>query len=156
MPIYVPLIFFAVGCGIAILTVGFAVFARRARRAVNAVPADWLPAVGTVVDERSFFTRGPYNELGAFVRRPTVAFREASGRESTFVSGIYGSFMPRPGATVAVFYDPADPSRARIGPGSIPRVNAQLTTAAVVLGGCLALPLAAVFVAIGVVLLRTR
>ena len=41
------------------------------------------------------------------MRQPIITFQSTDGREITFTSRIHAAGMPRPGALVEVFHDPA-------------------------------------------------
>jgi len=96
-------------------------------RRITTVPDGWLPARGVVVDER-VSRRG--KDPGARPRRPVITFQSVDGREVTFTSRIEAAGMPRPGALVAVYHDPRDPTRACIAPESLPDVPLPLAGAA--------------------------
>lgn len=84
------------------------------------MPSGWLAARGVVVDERISRQRGhnPADRL----RRPVITFQSVDGREVTFTSRIQATGMPKPGALIAVYHDPADPTRACIAPEALPDV----------------------------------
>jgi hypothetical protein len=93
--------------------------ADRGRRG-RTVPSGWLAARGVVVDERISRQRG--NNPADRLRRPVITFQSVDGREVTFTSRIQATGMPRPGALIAVYHDPADPTRACIAPEALPDV----------------------------------
>ena len=64
------------------------------------------------------------------MRQPVITFQSADGREVTFKSRLRATAMPRPGALVGVYHDPADPTRACIAPESLPEVVAPMEPAA--------------------------
>ena len=101
--------------------------AERGRR-ITTVPDGWRPARGVVVDER--VSRRGGNSPGGRRRRPVITFQSVDGREVTFTSRIEAAGMPRPGALIAVYHDPADPTRACIAPEALPDVPLPLTGAA--------------------------
>jgi len=101
--------------------------AERGRR-ITTVPDGWLPARGVVVDERVSHRGG--KGAGGRRRRPVITFQSVDGREVTFTSRIEAAGMPRPGALIAVFHDPADPTRACIAPEALPDAPLPLAGAA--------------------------
>ncbi len=101
--------------------------ADRGRR-ITTVPDGWLPARGVVVDEH--LSRRARNDAGGRPRRPVITFQSVDGREVTFTSRIEAAGMPRPGALIAVYHDPADPTRACIAPEALPDVSLPLAGAA--------------------------
>lgn len=161
MPLYVPLLFMAVPVFI-VLVFGFVARQhRRVGRAMATVPAGWVraPQPGVVTSEETWRTsRQNLNadRVGAIVHRPIVTYRPSNAGDVTFRSGFYGTFMPRPGAQVAVVHDPADPRRARIAPESIPKTFRRLSAAVWVVAIVILLPLTAVFELIGWFLLTHR
>lgn len=91
------------------------------------VPEGWLPARGVVVDERTWRRRRKTTDGTVQpVRQPIITFQSADGREITFSSRIHAAGTPRPGALVAVYHDPADPTLACISPESLPNVTPPL------------------------------
>ncbi|MEP6560520.1 MAG: DUF3592 domain-containing protein, partial [Nakamurella sp.] len=89
-----------------------------------AVPDGWLPARGVVVDERTWRRRRKSSDgRKQQVRQPIITFQSVDGREITFSSRIHAAGTPRPGALVAVYHDPVDPTRACIAPESLPNVT---------------------------------
>ena len=107
-----------------------------AGRASSKVPDGWLPARGVVVDERSWRRRRRTPDgTRQPMRQPIITFQSTDGREITFTSRIHAAGMPRPGALVEVFHDPADPTRACIGPTELTNVAAPLAGAAKVMIG---------------------
>jgi hypothetical protein len=105
-------------------------------RASSKVPDGWLPARGVVVDERSWRRRRRTPDgTRQPMRQPIITFQSTDGREITFTSRIHAAGMPRPGALVEVFHDPADPTRACIGPTELTNVAAPLAGAAKVMIG---------------------
>ena len=91
-------------------------------RRISRVPEGWVPARGVVVDER-LRTTGRLTADGQPERmhQPVITFQSADGREVTFKSRLRATAMPRPGALVGVYHDPADPTRACIAPGIVAR-----------------------------------
>ena len=100
-------------------------------RRISRVPERWVPARGVVVDER-LRTTGRLTADGQPERmhQPVITFQSADGREVTFKSRLRATAMPRPGALVGVYHDPADPTRACIAPESLPEVVAPMEPAA--------------------------
>ncbi len=97
-------------------------------RRITIVPDGWLPARGVVVDEH--VSRRGSNKPGARRRRPVITFQSVDGREVTFTSRIEAAGMPRPGALIAVYHDPVDPTRACIAPEALPDTPLPLAGAA--------------------------
>ena len=161
MPLYVPLLFMGVPVFIVLVFALIARQHRRVGRAMHTVPAGWVraPWPGTVTAEETWRTshQGPHRDaIGALVHRPIVTYRSATGGDVTFRSGFYGTFMPRPGAQVAVFHDPVDPGRARIAPESIPRTFQRISAVVWVMAVVILVPLTVVFEAVGWFLLTHR
>lgn len=96
-------------------------------RTVASVPDGWLPAMGVVIDERTWRRRRrtPDGSVQP-VRQPIITFQSADGREITFRSRIHAAGTPRPGSLVGVYHDPVDPTLACIAPESLPNVNPPL------------------------------
>lgn len=92
-------------------------------RAVPSVPQGWVPARGVIVDEQ--LTAGRGGE-GNPLRRPVVTYETADGREVTFTSRIQAAGMPKRGTALAVFHDPARPTRACIDPQALAGVPMPL------------------------------
>ncbi len=100
-------------------------------RRISTVPEGWIAARGVVVDER-LRTTGRLSADGQpeRMRQPVITFQSVDGREVTFTSRLRAVTMPRPGALIGVYHDPADPTRACIAPESLPEVVAPLEPAA--------------------------
>lgn len=161
MPLYLPLMFMALPVLIALIAVFVVRQHRRVARAMRTVPAGWVraPWPGRVTAEETWRTeRQGYNtdSTGSIVHRPIVTYRAPSGREVTFRSGLYGTWMPRPGAEVGVFHDPADPARARIAPESIPKTFRRISAVAAVFLVMVLVPLLLIFEGLGYFMLTHR
>jgi hypothetical protein len=88
---------------------------------MNRRPSGWVQAPGLVVDRvQSWSSLGFGDTTPVRDNQPVITFRTSEGRDITFRSRISGTVMPKPGDPVTVLYDPADPSRARIAPRSLP------------------------------------
>ena len=161
MPLYVPLLFMALPLVLVTVFVLLLRRGRRVHRAIRTVPPGWVraPRPGHVTAEETWRTsHSTYagSSTGAVVHRPIVTFRPAAGGEITFRSGAYGTFMPRPGAQVGVFHDPADPARARIAPESVPRTFGAVAGVAAVVAVLVLVPLTLLFEGLGYFMLTHR
>src|SRR5215510_14579869 len=72
----------------------------------------WVRASGTVTELIRRESTDPDRPSVTF--SPRVSFRTATGQTSEFVSSVSSSPSPRLGDTIAVLYDPSDPSEATI------------------------------------------
>ena len=160
MPLYVPLLFMGLPVFLVLVFVFVARQHRRVARRCARCRQGWVPAPwpGVVTAEETWVSRHRTagSTTSAVVHRPIVTYRAASGADVTFRSGLYGTFMPRPGAAVAVFHDPADPDRARIAPESIPKTFRRISAVVWVMVVVILAPLVVVFEGIGWFLLTHR
>jgi hypothetical protein len=111
MPFWFPLLFLGVGGVFLVVGVGMPLrdrsFKRRARRADGIVAANLVESSGT-------YSSSNY--------RPVLRFITAEGRDVETPGQVIGLVfaLARPGSRVTVYYDPADPTKARIGDGFVP------------------------------------
>lgn len=137
MPDWALLVLIAIPVIVTVALVIILVTTARMRSRIARVPDGWIKVRGVVVDEQVWRTRrfrSTGEGLRAVVRQPRITFTTADGTEITFVSLIYSTTMPRPGALVAVYHHPRDPTRARIAPESLPRVDPPISTGLLVWG----------------------
>lgn len=149
MPDWLALLLLAVPAVLAGMFGTREVKAAHRERAVPSVPDGWLPARGVIVDEQ--LTAGRGGEANP-LRRPTVTYQTADGREVTFTSRIQAAGMPRRGSALAVFHDPDRPTRACIDPQALTGVSLPLPAASRVLVALIWLTVLAVTATFAIVL----